>query len=318
MTKLEAMAYKMQPAGHEGPAPRRNYPEPDRKLSLVFEKWQKFDCSKQFSKYENIVEDLIDLQKTGWNPSIQEAHSLLLRYQDQIKYSYTAGIFTSAVYNLQSENHIIFDIDLENRPSGLGYMLPRDKVLIALSPTDTDLGLYAKGIVVNYSTTGLDCGNWLNGLLINYGVAKGFDLSGGNRGGIIINLSTQIPANIPNLSYICYYIDFPNCENLDCEHLLFPDESGNWAQRSKRVTIDSRNGFIWKHLKKDSEKEFPELQDYLQKLKELLEPCKNDYKEAIKVFETCRQNDGISLEEKIHRDFENVFGACRSRGYYFL
>jgi len=303
-SKLEQMTYKMQPAGHEAPQPRRKYSEPDRRISELFEAWLmgRLSAKSPLAEYEAVTEGIMQLQKTGWQPSINEAHALLLKYQDHPNLDHM-GVFISAIYKLQSEEYIVFDVDLNKKPIALGFYLDRNKTLIACSPTAYDLGFFSSGTILNYSTPGPNIGG--HGLFVNYGRMDGFN--GNSQSATFVNLGTN---DVRATQGDFYEIDYTNCESIkqSCleeatyERLLWDDK----LLGRNRMLI--KNNLILDHLKKDTKKTMPELADYLRKLKELLEPGKNDYKEAIKILENCKQNFGKTLRIKISEDL----GACFS------
>jgi len=290
MSKLEAMAYKMQPAGHEEPAPRRKYEKHSRLLGKLFTEYLDKERPTH-GYYANLLEK--KSQKHKIKVTIEEAHALLVAHKGhpQIKY---AGDFISVLYNLQPEKHIIFDVDVDPLVS-LGTKLPRDKILVTLKDTGQMLGWFANGTVLNYANTGPNPGSMIKGLLINYAQSKpAADMDGT---GVIINLGITEFAHDWGVSG--YRMDYANCDRLEVLHI---DQVLRESDPANQKISFEKNKQVLIHLKKDTEKTIPKLQEYLQSLKEKLEPGRNDYKKAIEIVESLGEN----LASKITKELDAI------------
>jgi len=290
MSKLETMAYKMQPAGHEKPKPRRKYSGPDRRLAQAFEKW----LNNEMSWFD--PEGLLDLAKKGLkkiDATADELHSLVFKYQDHPNIRY-ASPFLSAAYSNQTEN--IFDI---NYPlEYVGCLLERDKVLVVLSPTKEYLGQKSEGAILNYGSTHWNAANQNKGLLINYGEAK--DQFGEYTSGITINLGKVV--NYPITKVTGYVINYNGQFDARKKLIeeLFADKKGTLKKEWK---LYERRNLVLDYTLNHKNNAMPGLWDYLQGLKAKLEPGKNDYKKAIEVI------DGFGKEpaKKIKKDINEIF-----------
>jgi len=145
--RLEQMAYKMQPAGHEEPPARRNYGEPCGELREKFEKW--LGRTKERGRGQDAYNDALEIVKE-LKPTLDDAHGLLLSSQDHrnIKYS---GQFISAIYNTVPDKNIVYDLDLGNEgPFDLCYNLPKDKRFVNLGSIGRITN--PEGPIINYGT----------------------------------------------------------------------------------------------------------------------------------------------------------------------
>jgi hypothetical protein len=181
--------YEFRPAGHNLKMERRDYIKTESKLSKlyeVFEKWlYEFDYNewnylnysdKSYNKAVKMIKDI--------KPTIYEAHSALIAYQDHPKIRY-AGLFVSAVYNLVQDKTIVFDVDLDVDINCLGYRLEKGKILVNRSKVGGWMGFRASGIVVNYGEVGDAMGSLSSGIVVNYGRAG--DGMGSRSSGIVVN-----------------------------------------------------------------------------------------------------------------------------------
>jgi len=181
---LEQMTYKMQPAGHEEPSPKRKYSEPDKRLCLAFEKWLDREyitlAEDEYKLAESLIENL--------TPSVEEAHSLLISYQDDIRLTklkpFNQGLFISAVYNKSPEKEIIFDLELSRAFGCFAYKLPKEKTFVNLTDIGIWCGQYSKGNLINYGKTGANFGSSSTGVVLDYGRTKSI----GNDASLVISL----------------------------------------------------------------------------------------------------------------------------------
>lgn len=164
-TKAVAEAYQFKPAGHTAPAPKRKYAKPDTGLALTFEKWLARLPGEKETMYENDLYNNARLRTRTRAFSIDDVHSLLIRYQDHPRIK-DAGLFISACYNYLPDKVITYDLD-EVSPNILGYRLARDKILINKTKVGAKMGCEAEGAVVNFGAAEI-MGAWSSGILINY------------------------------------------------------------------------------------------------------------------------------------------------------
>jgi len=148
-------AYKMQPAGHDAPAPRRNYAAPDSKLKNLFEGYLGLGIKIEegwkgshpsdigWRLYEFAIKYLENLQFTP-----EEAHGLLLERELDEKERWRAGFFLSAIYNKSEQDEILYDLEI--KVGNIAYCLPEGKAFISTGLCD-DIGTGAKGIIINYA-----------------------------------------------------------------------------------------------------------------------------------------------------------------------
>ncbi|MBI4182184.1 MAG: hypothetical protein HY520_04430 [Candidatus Aenigmarchaeota archaeon] len=188
----ESAAYRFPPAGHEPPRRRARHREPDSKLARIFEQWLdgQTDFLSDYYKTRGIEKgQYLDILKTmgelSSTTSIEEAHSLLLRFQDHPNVR-AAGLFLSAIYNRGPATDIVFDLDLENSPLMMGYGLPRSKIFI----NRTAIGTYESssgGLFINYGKTNISWGHdtFKKTMMVNYGETSDFLSS---LQGLLINL----------------------------------------------------------------------------------------------------------------------------------
>jgi hypothetical protein len=178
--------YEFRPAGHNLKMERKDYIKTESKLYKVFEKWlYEFDYNEwnylnySDESYNKAVKMIKDIK-----PTIYEAHSALIAYQDHPKIRY-AGLFVSAVYNLVQDKTIVFDVDLDVDINCFGYRLEKGKTLVNRSKVGGWMGFRASGIVVNYGRAEERMGLGTLGILVNYG--KAGDWMGDLASGIVVN-----------------------------------------------------------------------------------------------------------------------------------
>jgi len=282
---FEQMTYKMQPAGHEQPKPKRSYTEPSSQLKHAFETWLKewdhlIKKGEKHTKtaYLNALQMLKDV-----NPSVAEAHGLLIGYNDVTsnKKSFE-GVFISAVYAKTPDKHIVFDLDLEKRIHYLGLYLPKDKVFINKGFASQFACEESKGIIINQEGAKLFAGSVEKAAgIINYGNA--YFGSSSARPPFILNFGR---ADIDH-----------STQSLDI--LIFNYQEPNYSFKGLNKKINC--GDL-------SPSEIPELMKYAEDLKKQFEPGRNDYKFALEEFERL----GPHPIEKIR---ENVEAILRRAGY---
>jgi len=167
--------YKMQPAGHEAPAPRRKYPEPDSKLAEAFENWLKTVKDKRHTggRYETIDEirdKYIEARNAvrGLDCTIDEAHALLFKHRDNSRISF-AGLFLSAVYNLSKDKEIVLESIIPEIEE-IGYKLTADKTLVVY-PQSSCAGYHSAGNLILYGDSKYAAHDARGAAVINYGKA---------------------------------------------------------------------------------------------------------------------------------------------------
>lgn len=192
---MSQLAYKFKGAGHDEPERKREYVEPDSRLSEAFEKWAATLVFNHEKDYERAVELL-----EGIDATVEEAHSLLIKYQDH-KEIRQSGMFISAIYNKVPEKVIIYDLDVP--VDFLAFKL-NAKTFINNGTTKNNMGIYAQGNIINNGATYDQMGAYAKGNIINNGTTGAY-LGVCAKGNIINNGTTdyamglEVKGNIINI-----------------------------------------------------------------------------------------------------------------------
>jgi len=302
MSKLEAMAYKLQPAGHEEPPQQRKYTEPDRKLKEAFEKWMKGKWWDREEGYEIARSSL-----EGLEPSVEEAHALLLDRQDsmdQYKWQFS-GCFISAVYNASPEKIVIHDFEVENPPEYVGFKLSKEKCLVNRAKAGGCMGFEAEGTLINYGETE-DCFAFAaKGPVINYGKVnhpseeeqKNYKRGSGmghDATGLILNLGkTGVATGYGNKSVVL---------NLGDAYYQVGDKATGIVvdiQRNENLEYTERAKLVVKPRDYKGA-----MKNYLDNLCMTFEPGRTDHNAAIKALEEL----GPEPEKTIELDIKKALG----------
>jgi len=320
-SKLEQMAYKMQPAGHEEQPQKRKNTQPRSKLAEIFEKWLKEAPSNLDIGNFNTTQKLYkgaEAALTGLKPSLEELHGLLLGFADH-PHIQAAGFFLSATYNTLTNKEIVYDLPIEL--SFLGCNLSASKILVVKSQTGTYLGEKAQGPIVNLSETGHFAGSHAEAPLINYGVAgasfgsmeKSVSINYGktlhdfNGGPVAINLG------ITGAGFGSHVTKFAINYGVAGEEMASSQDSGDMAIncgkagkdfgkespgiliaiKAPRAYSDDISNLL---LKPEDCKKIPKLARYFEKLRTKLEEGRNDYHKAIRI---AKQLNVSKLEREI-------------------
>jgi hypothetical protein len=182
MVMDEVLNYEFKPVGLKVKTERRECVKVENELYKVFKKWLdefKYDVWWEEKNYEKAVNMLKNIK-----PTIDEAHSALIAYEDHSNIKY-AGLFVSAVYNLVEDKIIVFDVDLDVDINYLGYKLGKGKILVNYGGVGDFMGYWVSGVVINYGKVGDSVGNLASGVVINYG--KVGDSVGNLASGVVIN-----------------------------------------------------------------------------------------------------------------------------------
>ena len=287
--------YHFKPVGHNTPDQKRNYPEPDPRLRKAFKEW--FEEVEDINYFPpnlyNLALELIE----NLEPNISEAHSLLVAYQDHPKI-YWAGYFLSAIYNRSPEKEIVFDLDLENPPHGLGYRLPKGKRLVNRGKAGDWMGEWASGVVLNCGEAGYGMGGGVSGIVLNYGkVGNGI---GYGAPGVVINFGETGHDTGEGTSGLVI-----NCGKAN-------ERMGEFAKGTILALKDPISfGDISKAklvLRAEDCKKIPELGEYLENLRRTLEVGKKDYQAVLAWLEGL----GEEPKERIESDIEKIL---RRAGY---
>lgn len=293
---LEQMTYKMRPAGHDAPQPKRKYAAPDRKSKLLFEEWlNAVDRTKAFLSrgwLNEIYERTLDLLENH-APSPEEVHSLIASHQDSPAI-HAAGVFLSAVYNKRPEKVFVFDIDFKSL-NCVGFDLPAGKTLVNIGTAGHSFGYQASGNLVNMGKIeGGRFGPDMKGLAINYGkVEKDFAI---DPEGTAINLgetkrefSREIDGCIIDYqaSNFMHY-EGPYLHSLTTlEHEALKSEKTVWYGHTK-IT--------------------PEIRQYFENLRQKLETGRQDYRKAVEVIKELGPQPG----KRIQKDVETLLERARN------
>lgn len=273
----ELLNYNFRPAGHMAPPAQREYKEPNWILERIFEAWTnhlyRYNRNGKVLSHPDSYEHALELTK-NIKPSVPEIHGFVLahRHHRDIK---DAGYFVSAIYNQSDEREIIWDFDIEL--NYLGYKLPADKLLINYGETGEHLGCEASGSVINYGKTGIRMGANLEGLVINCGEA-GEEMGLFDQGQII---------------------NYGKAESM-------PEEAGDYIICIKDPEsffgITGFTDIVRELVLKEADcRQIPELIQYFDELKVLLDAGKNDY----------RALTAIPSADKMKADIENILRRAR-------
>jgi len=312
--KLEQMAYKMQPAGHEEPAPRRNFGKPDSKLAQVFERWIE-NARVHVGAMTNY--ELLGICDSNLQPTLEELHSIVLHYQDHPKRQ-EIGLFLSYYFNKSPEEVICYELDTDWMTS-LGYRLPGGKTLVNLGKTGPSFGYQAHGILINAGEAGYTAGTEIEAepqlsrgycsfinlnkigtyvgsssdtLLVNLSNADlGF---GTSAKGAILNFGSCGAQLASSTHYPCMLI------NDGKSYLVGHNSSGlliSTTQTHFGNTEHARRVF-----KQNECEQIPELVKYVGNLRAMFEPAKNDWKKALEAVKQL----GPNAHNKIKQDVEEI------------
>lgn len=304
---MSSLAHKFKGSGFDTPEEKREYKEPDKRLQEAFERWLNH---KQDIRNKAQLYDVANKYLEGIEATIEDAHALLLKYQDHsiaglrthfdspsIK---DAGFFASAIYNKQPEKRIVFDIDLSLWD--LGYCLEQGKTLIALRNTGQGLGRGARGTIINYGDTKWEAGSGSEGLCVSYGSSQGE--FGRHCYGVSVNMSERYALQmIPGTAG--YLLDFAKTEkDTDwgelAENALRYEDPKSPYQDIKPFEI--RN-FTIEHMLTHKEKKIPELWEYLMRLKQTLEQGR-DPKKAFEMVDSFGPEPAKTIKATIDDIFK--------------
>jgi len=290
MSKLEQMAYKLEPAGHEEQPSKRKYVEPERKLATAFEAWLSWltkelepilngeQLALNFEEWYKKAESMLGDSK----PSPAEANLLPLFYEGH-KWVEHAGIFISAVYNRSPDKLIIFDIELEKGIRELGYKLSNNKTLINTAKLADDFGIEAEGAIINCGLAGIGFGARSSGVAINLGLTADYTFAY-MASGIIINCGTVGFNFRPEWAQIGWYA---TGTIITTQHLPI-----NMLNAKDATVIQPIN------LEK-----MPTLSKYVKELKEIWDGKNTSY--------NCILDDwGPEPAKKIQQDIEEILERC--------
>jgi len=291
---LEQMTYKLEPAGHDAPAPKRKYTKPDRKLAQAFKKY--LASSKQVfttTSHSRAIDCIRNLERDIKNEQItaDELHSLLHKYADH-PCIITSAPFFSQTYNLMPQRTFFLDIDIGKPLEGIGCYLNPDKILVVLTGTGRNLGEKSKGTILNYGQAKDDhIGHGNQGLIVNY--ENTYAMGGNEVLGTVINQAERSSRLLLLRDQTGYLIDYAPKRKMSGV-----EKENNDAHISGFKEDSKKNYAIYKMLR-TKKPLVPKVWDYLQKLKILLEPGKHDYKKAVSAIETLGTNPAKVIRETL-------------------
>jgi len=319
MSKLETMAYKMQPAGHEEPPKRRKYEKPPSKLRKAFESWFTFETpydemrDRDFKQYYELALKLTE----NLEIRLDDAHALLISYQDHPNIT-SAGLFVSAIYNKIADEEIVFDLPLDVHINNLGYKLAEGKLLISKADTGNALGRASLAPVINYGQSGFQMGHSSKAPVINFGICM--NRMGDYAKNSIVNLGV-CRYESGNFRYSELAINFGTCGpqfGWESKKLIINCGKAEYTFAPGMVEgliiaiedPESFASFAYKNasklLKAEDCMKIPELVKYVQDLKERLEKGRTDYKAIKDVVQELSQ-------PKVIRS--NIEAILRGHGY---
>lgn len=301
--KSESLAYKLQPAGHEASNAKRKYASPDKKLELAFEKFLKKTYRVNPDKYGEFAKELLK----NVQASVDEAHALVVKYQEHPDIR-DAGNFISAIYNKAPEKTIVYEFDIPI--DFLAHKLAKDKIfvnkgyggfyvggasrgiIVNQNLTCGTFGFEAQGPVINYGKSGNNVGTGSSGLLLNQGEMEdqvamknsGVAINQGKISGIYGLLSTGMIINQGVANSSCGYL------STGIVLLL---------RKPKRVDRTERMQLL---LRPADCKKMPELENYLNNLKQNFASGKDDYRKVLSVLDDL----GPAPHDRIKKDIEGI------------
>jgi len=286
---MKKLAYKMQPAGHEQPAPRRKYAE-NRTLREAFEKYLALVAKTNFRLiYDQMCrDDLYALAANllkGVQVSVDDAHGLLLeRGLSEEERSY-AGFFVSVIYNKSDLSDIVYDLDVE--VCNLAYALPAPKAFINKGSGHWGSGTKSTGIIVNYVEKGkyFTAGFAADGSIITYGgkASTGYWVGDFDEGeDFVDSVSLEVCLD-------------------DCLRI-----AGRYKDPEINQDLSIRRDPYYEHtrrvIKKEEISKIPELQEYINNLKDKFEKGRHDYRIVV---ETVRAL-GPKPNDKLRQDLLDI------------
>jgi len=314
---LEQMAYKMQPAGHEARNSKRKYSKSSSKLARAFEKWLHL-YKAGFPSQAGLASSL--LKKI--EPDIQEAHALIMQYQDHPNI-HEAGRFLSEIYNRSKNQVIIYDLDTDIPVNCVGLRLDERKILINTGRAGEYFGFQA-GTIINYGETGTAPAAHAK-KFVNYGKTRLYaaahnvivanlgtiiksvvDSKFGNGAGCILDFSSKVCTYgkaAPGGIFISVKDDLEYDDNAHSDYEESGGESIVVATANCGFTVPPfarAKVFLW-----PVENKAPQLMPYLRSLRESFEKGRNDYSAALAALETL----GPNPMAKVKSDIEGILGG---------
>jgi len=287
MSKLEAMAYKMQPAGHEKPQDKRKYEKPDSRLAKGFEKWLKKISFTPCDESEEYNEQNDEWCKKALaiikplNPSITDAHALLVHYQDHPKIS-DAGLFITTIYNQSPERDIILDLKLDTPITAIGYKLAEGKRFINYDNLNSEICSWSKSPAINYGKM-IDFGEDSSALLINLGSTVTIGVSSEDD-------SAPSPVII-NFGKCAGVISGSDGTIISLNDPTVPDPYDEEYPRFNPKYL----------LKAEDCRKTPQLAAYLERLKQKFEAGRNDYTKALAALDELGEEPGKNIEQDLEK-----------------
>jgi len=296
MSRLEQMAYKMQPAGHEAPQDRRKYQKPNKKLQKAFDEWAKAVHYRvaivQIPPYTVAREKAAEVTK-GLRCTADEAQGLFLANLDAFPAIVMYGYFLSALYNQMPDKTIVYD--LKTKLDHVGHRLKKEKTLVNVGASD-NFGEDSQGTIINHGKVTYIVGAGASGFLINYRYCRQLGGYGtnGEPTGLIINLGKAECVGSGSLGINYGRTFFVETDSKNPGILL------NLNPKPVR-SLYNKN--MWTKLYDRSKcEQMPELMNYLNNLRDKLEQGRLDWKKAINAVKELGENPG----EKIRHDIEQI------------
>jgi len=319
----EALAYKMQPAGHEEPEKRKSYERPDKSLCNTFEQWLEMEPDwyhlereeERFNQATDLVKDLTFSQ--------DQVHALLIQYQDHPRVVHPfvqdkkhdrpwedhIAWFLSACYNKVEDRDIIFNIQTPRPLDQLGYKLAKGKRLINFATIGDHAMFQAEGDLINYGKAGVKAGQD-NGYVLNYASCPD-ELGCGSKGPVINfgnaghSMGSWAKGPVINFGRAGSHIGHNSYLTANCGFVSKPHPISGRPKYSQFVKIWYRYPEGYKSARREKTvrpsecMQMPELRDYLENLYYKLKPGKTDYKAAAAVMEEYGPEPGKKMQQDI-------------------
>jgi len=258
MSNLELMTYKMRPAGHEEPAPKRKYSKPDKRLHDAYVKFvRKFDDPSPIivltdTRYNEIYDEACRLVR-DLKPTIDEICSLILSNIDDPALP-QSGLFISALYNKAKEKEFVYALDIPIH--SMAAKLPKNKVFVNRGNLGHHAARDSEGTFINLGTTRSYMGRANQGIILNYG-------------------TTDFHSAMDSQGLIFHFEHIPNSFG-------WPFRGGFTVKYDTKDLLYEKYGA--RHISQKYHPPIKELWEYLKNLEEKLKPGKDDYKQALKVL----------------------------------
>ena len=157
---------------------RREVLRPDDPLYRAFEKWLEgapetvprylYDSGKREvgDLYRSARRVLSKIDLSGKSP--EEINSVLMSFRNDKRLA-NAGLFLTAAYNKLDQKDIVFDLNIDQPVSYVGFRLGKGRSLVLKSDTGEWIGTESLGVLVNYANIGGEMAYCAEAPAVNFG-----------------------------------------------------------------------------------------------------------------------------------------------------